>query len=74
MNRRVNASDFLNLSATLGKALIENNAIHLDGWATKRLLAKPAHRQNDGRITRIYTEQMMAGQLKADLETLKTEY
>lgn len=37
-------------------------------------LRKIVQRQNDGRITRIYTKQMMAGQLKADLETLKAEY
>lgn len=37
-------------------------------------LRKIVQRQNDGRITRIYTKQMMTGQLKADLETLKAEY
>ena len=43
MDRRAIAGDFLNLSATLGKALIENNTIHLDGPAMKRLLSEPAN-------------------------------
>ena len=43
MGRRAIASDFLNLSATLGKALIENNAVRLDGPAMTRLLADPAN-------------------------------
>ena len=43
MDRRTVSSDFLNLSATLGKALIENNCTHLDPSAVQRLLAKPAH-------------------------------
>lgn len=43
MDRRVVSSDFLNLSATLGKALIENSSVHLDGPAMKRLLAEPAN-------------------------------
>ena len=43
MGRRVHASDFLNLSATIGKALIENNSVHVDGPAMKHLLAKPAN-------------------------------
>lgn len=43
MDRRTVISDFLNLSATLGKALIENNAVHVDGPAMKRLLAEPAN-------------------------------
>lgn len=43
MDRRSIASDFLNLSATLGKALIGNNTAHLDGPAMKRLLAEPAN-------------------------------
>ena len=36
-------------------------------------LRKLVQRQNEGRISRIYTKQMR-GQLKADLETLKGEY
>jgi adenine-specific DNA-methyltransferase len=43
MDRRIIASDFLNLSATIGKALIENNAVHLDGPAMKVLMGKPAN-------------------------------
>ncbi len=43
MGRRTVSSDFLNLSATLGKALIQNNCTHLDPPAVQRLLAKPAH-------------------------------
>lgn len=43
MDRRTITSDFLNLSATLGKALIENNAQTLDGPAMRRLLAKPTN-------------------------------
>ena len=43
MGRRVHASDFLNLSATIGKALIENNSVCVDGPAMKRLLANPAN-------------------------------
>lgn len=43
MDRRVTASDFLNLSTTIAKAIIENNAVSLDGPAMKRLLAKPAN-------------------------------
>jgi len=42
MGRRITASDFLNLSATLGKALIENSTVTLDGPAMQRLLAAPA--------------------------------
>jgi len=42
MDRRATASDFLNLSATMGKALIKNNTVHVDGPAMKRLLADPA--------------------------------
>ena len=38
MDRRVISSDFLNLSATIGKAIIENNAVHLDGGAMKILM------------------------------------
>lgn len=36
-------------------------------------LRKLVERQNDGRITRIYTTKM-AGQLKQDLETLRQEF
>ena len=43
MGRRTASSDFLNLSATLGKALIRNNCTYLDPLAVQRLLAKPAH-------------------------------
>ena len=43
MGRRVHASDFLNLSATIAKALIENSTVHVDGPAMKRLLAEPAN-------------------------------
>lgn len=43
MGRRTIASDFLNLSSTLGRALIENNDTHLDGPAMKRLLARPTN-------------------------------
>lgn len=43
MGRRTVASDFLNLSSTLGKALIENNSSHLDGPAMKTLLASPTN-------------------------------
>lgn len=42
MEKRTISSDFLNLSATIGKALIENSSTHLDGPAMKRLLAEPA--------------------------------
>jgi len=38
MGKRVVASDFLNFSATLAKATIENNRHRLDGPAVKRLL------------------------------------
>lgn len=41
MDRRVVASDFLNLSATLATALIENNKFHLDGPTLSLLLDKP---------------------------------
>lgn len=43
MDRRTIANDFLNLSTTIGKALIENNATTLDGPAMKTLLAKPSN-------------------------------
>ena len=43
MGRRVVSSDFLNLSATIGKALIENGQSHLDGPAMRTLLAEPAN-------------------------------
>ena len=38
MGRRVVASDFLNLSSTIGHALIENNKVTLDGPAIRILL------------------------------------
>ena len=41
--RRILSSDFLNLSATIGKALIENNSVHVDGPAMKLLLAEKAN-------------------------------
>ena len=41
MGRQTVSSDFLNLSATLGKALIENNTVHLDGPAIQSLLRTP---------------------------------
>lgn len=43
MGRQTVSSDFLNLSATLGKALIENNAMHLDGPAIQCLLRTPGN-------------------------------
>ena len=43
MGRRTASSDFLNLSSTLGKALIENASAHLDGPAMKTLLARPSN-------------------------------
>lgn len=43
MGRRVIVSDFLNMSATIGKALIKNNSAQLDGPAMKCLLAAPAN-------------------------------
>lgn len=45
MGRRVVASDFLNFTSTVARATIENNHVHLDGKAIKRLLdrTKPAH-------------------------------
>ncbi|MDE4144834.1 DNA adenine methylase [Phaeobacter gallaeciensis] len=43
MGKRTISSDFLNLSSTLAKALIENGTAHLDGPAMKRLLAEPAN-------------------------------
>lgn len=39
MGKRVVASDFLNFSATIAKATIENNRYQLDGPAIKRLLS-----------------------------------
>src|ERR1700733_6641306 len=46
MGRRVVASDFLNFTTTIARATVENNRVHLDGKAIKRLLdrAPPAHR------------------------------
>lgn len=45
MGRRVVASDFLNFTSTVARATIENNSVHLDGKAIKRLLDRtpPAH-------------------------------
>ena len=43
MGRRTIATDFLNLSSTLGKALIENGSEHLDGPSMRVLLAQPAN-------------------------------
>ena len=43
MGRRTTATDFLNLSCTLGKAMIENGTAHLDGPAMKQLLARPSN-------------------------------
>jgi adenine-specific DNA-methyltransferase len=45
MGRRVIASDFLNFTSTVARATVENNHVHLDGKAIKRLLdrTKPAH-------------------------------
>lgn len=43
MGRQTVSSDFLNFSATLGKALIENNTVHLDGPAIQSLLRTPRH-------------------------------
>lgn len=43
MGRQTVSSDFLNLSATLGKALIENNTVHLDGPAIQCLLSTPGN-------------------------------
>lgn len=45
MGRRVVASDFLNFTSIVARATIENNHVHLDGKAIKRLLdrTKPAH-------------------------------
>ena len=41
MGRQTVSSDFLNFSATLGKALIENNTVHLDGPTIQFLLSTP---------------------------------
>lgn len=43
MGRRTVSSDFLNLSTTIGKSLIENNNVSLDGPAIKTLLATPSN-------------------------------
>lgn len=43
MDRRTIATDFLNLSSTIGTALIENANAHLDGPAMKTLLARPSN-------------------------------
>jgi len=46
MGKRVIASDFLNLSTTISKALIENNSALIDGPAQKRLLSRPSNTHN----------------------------
>ena len=38
MDRRVIASDFLNFTSTVARATIENNSVHLDGKAIRRLI------------------------------------
>ena len=45
MGRRVIASDFLNFTSIVARATVENNHVHLDGKAIKRLLDRtpPAH-------------------------------
>lgn len=45
MGRRVVAADFLNFTSTVARATIENNGVHLDGKAIKKLLDRstPAH-------------------------------
>ena len=45
MGRRVIASDFLNFTSTVARATVENNLVHLDGKAIKKLLDRtpPAH-------------------------------
>lgn len=43
MGKRIVASDFLNFSATLAKATIENNRHKLDGPAIKKLLSLPTN-------------------------------
>jgi len=43
MGKRTVTSDFLNLSSTIGKALIQNNNVHLDGPAMKILMSQPAN-------------------------------
>lgn len=45
MGRRVIASDFLNFTSTVARATVENNLVHLDGRAIKKLLDRtpPAH-------------------------------
>lgn len=40
MGRRVIASDFLNFTSTVARATIENNHVHLDGKAIKRLISR----------------------------------
>ncbi|QPM90125.1 hypothetical protein PSAL_013590 [Pseudooceanicola algae] len=46
MDKRTVSSDFLNLSSTIGKALIQNNSVHLDGPAMKTLMSRPANTHN----------------------------
>lgn len=40
MGRRVVASDFLRFTSTVARATVENNHVHLDGRAIKRLLGR----------------------------------
>lgn len=65
MGRRTVATDFLNLSTTIGKALVENNRAHLDGPAMKTLLARPSN-------THKFIEETFSGVFytKADLRFL----
>ncbi|MEP5951843.1 MAG: DNA adenine methylase, partial [Lentilitoribacter sp.] len=46
MGKRTVTSDFLNLSSTIGKALIQNNSVHLDGPAMKTLMSQPSNTHN----------------------------
>ena len=45
MGKRVVAADFLNFSAVIAKATIENNRHHLDGPVIKALLKRPRSRK-----------------------------
>ena len=54
MGHRTISTDFLNLSTTIGKALIENNSTHLDGPAMKTLLGQPSN-------THSFIEETFAG-------------
>lgn len=65
MDRRVIAADFLNFSSTIAKALIENNAVHIDGPAMRILTASPSN-------THDFIEKTFAGVFygKEDLQFL----